>query len=110
MFLLNHILNLFRQDRAFGALRSGKWSEFRKSHIKKYCELCEKKGSFLRPLELHHVKPFHLFPFLELDPDNVITVCRHCHLYFAHLGSFKSFCLEIKKLAEEWRLRRKQRQ
>lgn len=96
-------------ERLGGAKRSSEWGKVRREHIKSYCELCEKKGGLLRPLELHHVRPFNLFPELELDPENFITVCRHCHLYFAHLGSFRSYNLDIKKESEQWQLKRKNR-
>lgn len=96
-------------DRTFGAARSGDWVRVRRENIKKYCEVCEKKGGLFKPLELHHVRPFHLFPELELEPTNFITVCRHCHLYFAHLGSFKSYNITIKEEAEQWREKRKER-
>ena len=94
---------------SLGAARSSGWNVFRRIHIKDYCELCEIKVGLLKPLELHHIERFTDKPELELDPDNVITVCRPCHLRFAHLGSFQSYCLEIKELAEEWQERRKTR-
>ncbi len=45
----------------------------------------------------HHVKPFHLFPNLELDHENLVTLCEskkygvNCHLWFGHLGNFKLY-------------------
>ena len=105
--LLN--LNLFWEDRTFGAKRSSGWSGVRKENIKSFCELCEKKGGLLRPLELHHIFPFYLKPELELEPSNFITLCRHCHLHFAHLGSFKSYNVDIKKDALLWQEKRRTR-
>lgn len=96
-------------DKTFGAVRSSEWNQVRKENIRTYCELCEKKRGFLQPLEVHHIKPFHLYPALELEPSNLITVCRHCHLYFAHLGSFKSFNIDIKKDALLWSDKRAKR-
>ena len=107
--LINWIKRLLIEDRTFGAARSSQWSRVRGENIKSFCELCEKKGGLLKPLELHHVEPFHLKPELELSPTNFITVCRHCHLYFAHLGNFKSFNIDIKKEAELWQEKRKNR-
>lgn len=48
--------------------RSPHWDEVRDEFIKlhPYCEAC---GSGLK-LCVHHVKPFHLFPKLELNPKN----------------------------------------
>lgn len=59
--------------------------------VNKSCAIC---GSRYK-LEVHHIKPFHLFPDLELDDNNLITLCEgyqngfNCHLYFAHLGNYK---------------------
>lgn len=58
-------------------------------------------------LEVHHVKPFHIDPTLELDPTNLITLCeemsKECHLKKGHLGNWKkvnenvlSDCVAIK--------------
>lgn len=96
-------------DRTFGAKRSSSWGTFRRIHIKDYCELCEQKKGILHPLELHHCKPFHLFPELEESLDNVITVCRHCHIRYAHLGSYRSYDIDIKLEAEHWQNKRKSR-
>jgi len=106
-WLLDKIKAILYPD-LFGG-RSSQWSRVRKENIKDYCEMCEKKCGLLKPCELHHILPFNLRPDLELDPTNFITVCRHCHLYFAHLGSFKSFNLDIKKDALLWVERRKLR-
>ena len=41
-------------------------------------------------LNVHHVKPFHLFPDLELDAGNLITLCERgafsCHWIVGHGG------------------------
>lgn len=94
---------------SLGAARANGWAVFRRIHIKDFCEMCEIKGSLLKPLELHHIKRFVDNPELELDPNNVITVCRPCHLRYAHLGSFQSYCLEIKEEAERWAEKRRNR-
>jgi hypothetical protein len=42
-----------------------------------------------RPTQVaHHVKPFHLFPALELVESNLAAVCDLCHLCLCHLGDF----------------------
>jgi len=72
------------------AVRSPKWKNVRKEHIENnpYCIACGRdKG-----LEVHHIKPVHLFPELELDPSNLVTLCADpCHLLFGHLMHFKSW-------------------
>ena len=41
------------------------------------CRLC---GSRSRQLDMHHIIPVWARPDLVLDPDNIATVCRVCHL------------------------------
>lgn len=86
-------------DKTFGALRSPKWRQIQKEHIKKFptCAATGKKGTLLNPLSVHHVKPFHLYPELELDPNNLITLSFWAHLWLAHLGNYKSFNLNIRE-------------
>lgn len=36
----------------------------------------------------HHVKPFHLFPALELLETNLVVVCVPCHFVVCHLGDW----------------------
>lgn len=71
--------------------RSGRWPEIRKEFIKgKSCAVCSSKSK----LEVHHIKPFHLFPHLELDLSNLIVLCEsskslNCHLAIGHLKDYK---------------------
>lgn len=74
--------------------RSKDWSKTRNKHLLEhpFCEVCG--GS--KNLTVHHIKPYHKFPELELDPTNLITLCEaekkgvNCHLLFGHLGNFKN--------------------
>ena len=84
-----------------GGLRSPRWSEFRKIHIKKNCEACGAKGKLLQPLQLHHVIPFSQDKSKELDPENVITLCCYCHFVIAHLRNYKSWNKDIKEDAKK---------
>ena len=90
---MNWLLNLFREDREFGAIRSSGWANFRKTYIKDKCEVCGAKYF----LELHHIIPFWVSPELELFPSNVVTLCRKHHLEWGHLFSFRSYNIDIKK-------------
>ena len=85
-----------------GVRRSSNWSKVRKKFVKKnsFCAVCGSK----KKLQVHHIKPFHLYPELELDENNLIVLCgKRCHLLFGHLGSFHSYNLNIKQNAKEWR-------
>ena len=89
-----------------GTKRSGEWPKVRKEFLEKNptCKLCGGK----KELEVHHVRPFHLHPELELNPVNLITLCENkadgvnCHLLFGHLGNFKSFNVAVEIDAINW--------
>jgi 5-methylcytosine-specific restriction endonuclease McrA len=80
------MFNLFSST--FGS-RSSQWKTVRKNHLQAQpvCQACNRKEN----LEVHHIKPFHIFPDLELDPTNLITLCKTCHLVFGHLMDYKSW-------------------
>lgn len=89
----------------FGVPRSSKWELVRSVHLEAHdrCEVC---GS-ARLLNVHHKKPYHLFPELELDPTNLITLCEgqsvNCHLLFGHLKNWSSYNKDIDRDVAEWR-------
>ena len=101
--LLEYIKDLWRGNLLGGGTRSPKWSEFRRQHIKKNCEACGKPGTFLKPLELHHLELFSQNPARELDPTNVLTGCRRCHQLIFHLDNFKSWNSNARGDANELR-------
>ena len=81
--------------------RSPRWSAVRGAHLKRNptCAACGTRDK----LEVHHVRPFHLFAHLELDPSNLLTLCEtggNCHLMLGHLKFFKSYNLDVRKDAE----------
>ena len=102
--LVNRVRVLLGGSPVFGGVaRSHKWPAFRKANIKDHCEVCGKKGTLLKSLELHHIEPYHKNPAKELDPTNVITGCRRCHQLIYHLDSFYSWNKDAKENAQVWR-------
>lgn len=87
----------------FGSIRSPKWSAARSAFIKLHplCSVCGTKDD----CEVHHVRPFHLHPELELDPTNFITLCRPHHYLFGHFMNWSSFNISVREDAEAWALR-----
>ena len=88
-----------------GARRSKHWRKTRKGHLKENprCELCN--GN--KKITVHHVVPFHLAPDLELDSENLITLCQgkkelNCHLIFGHVGSFQKCNFSVRNDVREW--------
>lgn len=69
--------------------RSPRWYEVRKNYIKynPSCAACETTAN----IEVHHIQPFEIFPDLELDPQNLMTLCRYCHLVIGHYKDFSLY-------------------
>ena len=84
-----------------GGLRSKDWSKTQKEAVAEhpFCAFHGGKGTILNPLNVHHKKPFHLFPALELDKKNLLVACRFCHLWFCHLGNWKLFNDKVEEMA-----------
>jgi hypothetical protein len=66
----------------WGDPRSSEWSAVRAAHVKRHpaCLAC---GS-VEQLNVHHIEPFHLRPDLELEPSNLVTLCREHHFRIGH--------------------------
>lgn len=99
---LRHFLGL--EGPAFGGTRSPEWPHVRAAFIKNHplCAVCGSTGSVLNPLNAHHVLVFHLNPGKELDPTNLITLCRIHHFWWGHLGNWASFNAEVREDASTW--------
>lgn len=107
-YLYNLVRHFFRDSRLpkFGAKRSsdmvkrsGHWPTVEKHYRQAHptCEIC---GSDTR-LNVHHMQPFSKFPELELDPNNLITLCmdfkKECHLLIGHGDKFAAYNPNIKE-------------
>ncbi len=83
-----------RIARAHGLARSPEWPRVAREHLLREpaCAACGYRGP---KLQVHHIKPFHLHPQLELDPRNLITLCavkgREHHLLLGHLDEWESY-------------------
>jgi len=104
--MINHLKDIAQGKAEFGERRSSEWSKIRRRHLEKQpnCMACGGNKS----LEVHHIKPFNSNPELELDPNNLITLCEsksngvNCHLLFGHLGNFRSINTNSVEDAEIW--------
>lgn len=83
--------------------RSPKWPAveraFRKTHPA--CEACGGTAD----LDVHHVEPFHVRPDLELEPGNLMTLCRPHHLTFGHLMLWAAWNPDVRQDAAAYRLK-----
>lgn len=105
MFLISKLL--VERKKRNGSRRDSKWPKVRAEHLKNNPNCLACGGD--KQLEVHHVVPFHLDKSLELDPNNLVTLCEsksngvHCHLAFGHIGSFRSFNADVRQDASAWR-------
>ena len=103
---LENILEIEKQKIPANMARSGKWASIRAEYLKQFpcCAVC----GGVEKLEVHHIRPFHLHPDLELDSSNLITLCEankdgvNCHLFFGHLSTFKSYNPSVIDDALKW--------
>lgn len=53
-------------------------------------------------LNVHHKKPYHLFPELELDPSNLLTLCEtpthNCHFILGHCLNWSAYNVRVTEL------------
>lgn len=108
--MIKKALNLGDYARNFGASRSPQWPVIRAAHLLKepFCQVCGGKTK----LNVHHIRPFHLHPELELDDNNLITLCTgssntlNCHVRFGHWDNFKDkYNPQIRTEAPKWKAR-----
>lgn len=95
--MIARLLDLFRTPtetlRTGGRPRSPGWPATRKAHLidEPHCQAC----GGTEALQVHHVLPFWLYPELELEPHNLLTLCeargRNCHFTFGHLYHWSQY-------------------
>jgi len=103
LFNVAHALVREHVSKAFN--RSPRWPEARKKFLETHpiCAACLDATR----LQVHHVKPFHLRPELELDPQNFMTLCmgpNECHLKLGHGDSFQSYNPNVRENARDFRV------
>jgi 5-methylcytosine-specific restriction enzyme A len=105
--LIKHVKDIIQGKASIGEKRSSKWFTVRKHFLETNgcCAVCGGKDK----LEVHHKQPFHEHPELELDPNNLITLCESknngvtCHLLFGHLGNYKSININVDQDVATWK-------
>jgi hypothetical protein len=79
-----------------GDRQADKMARFAMSNISSNNRVVKIKQNHNQVIKLpvhHHKKPYHLHPELELDPNNLITLCMEnlCHIDIGHGDSFKAY-------------------
>lgn len=90
---------------AVGVKEWSNWQSLRKEVIRCYpeCSMCETN----KDLEVHHIQPKHIKPNLTLSWDNLIVLCKDCHLHLGHGNNFKNYNANIVEISEYSRKNRK---
>lgn len=92
-----------RKDKHAVAARSPMWGSVSGKFLERnpFCSACGGTEN----LHVHHVKPFHVYPELELVESNFITLCmakdRHCHLLVGHGDNFRCWVEDVVELSAE---------
>ena len=67
--------------------KTEEWKEFLKEVYKRdnyTCQHCKRRttgGTSMRSSVAHHIKSFSVYPALRMEPSNLVTLCRECHLW-----------------------------
>ncbi len=84
-------------------LRSPLWAKVRGEWLKAHptCSCC----GTAKQVEVHHCKPFHLHPELELDPTNFVSLCdgsNSCHRTWGHFYNWKHINPTVREDIATW--------
>lgn len=81
------------------AKRSPQWPEVERAHRAKFptCAACGTGQN----IQVHHCLPFHLYPALELDPANLISLCEKAggpedHYNIGHHRDWKGYNPDVR--------------
>ena len=83
--------------------RSSHWASVRDHHLAEHPRCAACGGG--KHVQVHHKKPFHEFPELELEPTNLISLCMgdpECHLRLGHGGDYKFYNPKVEQDAAEF--------
>lgn len=105
--ILKNIKDVVQGKSKPGIMRSNRWPTIRKQHLKNNptCAVCGGTSK----LEVHHKIPFHENSDLELDSNNLITLCESksfgvvCHLFIGHAGNYKNINNNVDEDAVYWK-------
>jgi 5-methylcytosine-specific restriction protein A len=83
--------------------RSSEWAEVRDNFLLLHPNCAACGGT--EKLQVHHIVPFHVDEKLELDENNLITLCmgkNECHLEIGHGDSWRCYNPKVEDDAENF--------
>jgi len=74
-----------------------------KEHLKNHphCAVCGYLPKFGHN-EVHHIIPVSVDPSLKNDPENLVTLCHHCHKRFGHFSNWKYWNPDLRKITRNF--------
>ena len=104
--MISKIKDVLQGKAPLRAKRSPHWATARRLHLKSNptCAACGDTNK----LEVHHIKPFHEYPELELEPSNLISLCESrsygiiCHLLIGHNGNYRLINPNVVEDSNTW--------
>ena len=105
--MIKYLDNGSRRPRRNKVSRSGAWKRIAKGHLRTEpnCAICGRS----KPVTVHHIIPTSVAPELELEPSNLITLCKQshtskgCHFTIGHRNNWKSYNPTIRTTAHNAR-------
>jgi len=104
--MFRFLRTIFNKEDQFGK-RSSSWRKVRDEFVKNNpkCAACGTKNK----LEVHHIVPYHIDSSLELDYNNLITLCRNHHYTFGHFCDWTSWNKDVQTDVVVYNARREMR-
>ena len=62
------------------------------------CEICEKQA-----VDIHHIEARGMGGSSKDTPDNLMALCRNCHIKFGDKKQYKDMLKREHKRVQEWR-------
>ena len=78
----DYYINLKKKENIYTTGELTIWSREVLDRADHKCEICGETA-----LQAHHIQPKKLDPYLALDPDNGLAVCKGCHHRYGHSGA-----------------------
>ena len=112
--LLEHLRDRIQGKAKKGEKRDPAWKDVRRQFLLEHprCASCGSK----RKVQAHHIIPFQYAPDLELEFDNLLTLCTggrfrglNCHFIVGHLGDFRRVNEMVEADAAEWSIKLRKR-
>jgi len=82
----------------FEAFHGYKWRKTRNAFYKlnKTCAMC----NATKDIQVHHIKPWHLYPEERYSYENLVSLCLPCHFRFGHGRNWKAHNPIVVDMAE----------